>query len=79
MFFDRHIFLSTFCRDAEAEILKYTFIFLTLSIATAIIEYSGVAGDTDVIIKALFAVFLVLFVVSAIAKAVKCEKPKEII
>jgi uncharacterized membrane protein YtjA (UPF0391 family) len=56
--------------------LRWAFIFLVLSIITAIFAFGGIAPHSEGISKVLFFLFLVLFILALIARAA-CESLAE--
>lgn len=51
--------------------LNWTITFLFIAVAAAVLGFSGIAGAAAGIAKILFGLFLILFLISAISRAVR--------
>jgi len=54
--------------------LNWSITFLIIAIAAAVLGFGGIAGSAAGIAKILFGLFLVLFVISAISRALQGER-----
>jgi uncharacterized membrane protein YtjA (UPF0391 family) len=55
--------------------LYWTFIFLIISIVAAIFGFGGVSSDAAYVAKILFFIFIVLFLVSLLYRAMTGKNP----
>jgi len=58
----------------ERILLNWTITFLVIAIIAAVLGFSGIAGAAAGIAKILFGLFLVLFLISAISRAVQGKR-----
>jgi len=54
--------------------LNWSITFLVIAIAAAVLGFGGIAGSAAGIAKILFGLFLVLFVISAISRALQGKR-----
>jgi uncharacterized membrane protein YtjA (UPF0391 family) len=59
----------------EAIMLSWALLFLVIALIAALFGFGGIAGGAATIAQVLFFIFLVLFVVSLIANAVRGRGP----
>ncbi len=55
--------------------LTWTIMFLVIAIVAAILGFWAIAGASAFIAKILFVVFLVLFLISMLARAMRGNRP----
>jgi len=54
--------------------LNWSVTFLVLAIVAAVLGFGGIAGSAMGISKVLFGIFLILFVISALSRAVQGKR-----
>lgn len=55
--------------------LKMAFLFLVIAMIAAVFGFGGIASASAGMAKIVFAIFLVLFIISALASALKGKAP----